>query len=279
MILESKLKSITLNSVLVVIAVFLAIGIKAVMPASVNVEDFDSFLVQSIGFPLVAVMYFVLLFVHCIMTMRYFGTKSGYSNLSVGLAYGLAFFLMYLVGMQEVVVEASPYDVWGIEFVVYQFIIGISDSVPVLLLCVISAYFTLGKGTTLSPRVKEYFDLKAFIAIVASFIFIRTIGYETGLITSNCDTFPMACYVWTLLFGITLGGMYFILYPFYLSERRRFHRSFYLVVVTLGFNWILFNSFIGFIMSGTIGQMILRSSIDVLVLFIVSLVFDNKVTK
>jgi hypothetical protein len=164
---------------------------------------FDSAWVRLVGFPVVAVSYFLLLFAHCAIVLQSFGRRSGLPKLQVGWRFGLAFALLYLFGMQEVVVDASPFEAWGREFVVYQFFMGAGDAVPVFALCMVLAYLTLANGrrptagTTVSAR--EAIGIVAAIAL--AFFVQRTLGHTTGLVHSNVERYPIQTHLWTALFG------------------------------------------------------------------------------
>ena len=45
----------------------------------------------------------------------------------------ISFGLIYLLGMEEVVVEASPFAEWEFPFVKYQFVMGIGEAYGVVL--------------------------------------------------------------------------------------------------------------------------------------------------
>jgi hypothetical protein len=88
---------------------------------------------------------------------------------------------------------------------------------------------------------------------------------------SDIETYPVQTHLWTLLFGGVLGYAYIVLYPVFAHERRPLMLSVQLVLLTIGANWILFNSFIGLIFSGVMPQMLLRSGIDTTVVFLTSI--------
>ncbi|MCD8511730.1 MAG: hypothetical protein LRY73_19010 [Bacillus sp. (in: Bacteria)] len=203
------------------------------------------------------------------------------TNSQIGFRFGVVFAAIYMVGMQEVVVEASPFNEWGLAFVNFQFFMGISDALPALLLCVVTAYFTLRNNNTSSPsKVLNFSEKMKVIALITITIFLaRAIGYETGLINSNIDTFPLPAYLWTFVFGVVLGWCYTVLYPIFASGQNKSFLSFKLVVLTIGINWILFNSFIGFIFSGVLYEMLLRSGVDIAVFFIASLMIQKYLVK
>ena len=277
----SKKRVIIVITFAILLAVVAAIITHANMPGEVNIEDFDSVFVKLFGFPLVASFYFVILFIHCVIVMRYYGKQSDMPRLQIGVRFGLVFASLYMIGMQEIVVEGSPFKEWGFAFVRYQFFMGLADAIPVLLLCIIVAYFTLGKSNTIVSkkllRGKEKIKIITFISI--AFLIVRAIGYETGIIANNCDIYPIECYMWTIMFGIILGSSYIVLYPVFYNEKNKIVMSFKLVVLTIGLNWMIFNSFIGLIFSNVLFQMILRSVLDIVGFFLVSIVINRYIIR
>jgi len=267
-------KVIVINAVAIVLAAAFAIVFHAVLPAPVEGIDFDSGLVRLVGFPVVAVSYFVLLFAHCAIVLQSFGRRSDLPKLEVGWRFGLAFALLYLFGMQEVVVDASPFEAWGREFVVYQFFMGAGDAVPVFALCMVLAYLTLANGrrptagTTVSAR--EAIGIVAAIAL--AFFVQRTLGHTTGLVHSNVERYPIQTHLWTALFGTVLGLVVVVLVPVFSRLHGPIALSVRLVLWTIGVNWMLFNSFIGMLFSGAMPQMLLRSGLDTAVVFVASVV-------
>lgn len=277
----SKKRVVVVITFAILLAVVAAIIAHANMPGEVNIEDFDSVFVKSFGFPVVAVFYFVILFIHCVIVMRYYGKQSNMPRLQIGMRFGLVFASLYMVGMQEIVVEGSPFEEWGLAFVRYQFFMGLADAIPVLLLCIIVAYFTLSKRNTIVPKKLLTGKEKIMIITLISFAFliVRAIGYETGIITNNCNIYPIQCYMWTIVFGIILGSSYIVLYPIFYNEKNKIVLSFNLVVLTIGLNWIIFNSFIGLIFSDVLLQMILRSGLDIVGFFLISIVISRYIIK
>jgi len=277
----SKKRVIIVITFAILLAVVFAIILHANMPGEVNIEDFDSVFVKLFGFPLVAIFYFVILFIHCVIVMRYYGKQSDMPRLQIGVRFGLVFASLYMIGMQEIVVEGSPFKEWGFAFVRYQFFMGLADAIPVLLLCIIVAYFTLGKRNTIVSKKlltgKEKIKIITLISI--AFLIVRAIGYETGIIANNCDIYPIECYMWTIMFGIILGSSYIVLYPVFYNEKNKIVMSFKLVVLTIGLNWMIFNSFIGLIFSNVLFQMILRSVLDIVGFFLVSIVINRYIIR
>jgi hypothetical protein len=82
-----------------------------------------------------------------------------------------------------------------------------------------------------------------------------------------------------MIFGLVLGCCYVLLYPLFGRERNQLAISVNLVVLTIGANWMIFNSFIGLIFNGYMLQTLLRSGIDAAVLFLISLVVSKYLVK
>lgn len=274
-------KNIIITSILTILcSAAFTIAAHAIMPAPVDEGRFDSVLVTILGFPGVAVSYFLILYTQCTLAVRYIGNRTKVSNLQTGIRFGLSFALIYLFGMQEVMVEASPFTTYGFEFIKYQFFVGVGDAVPVFILCMVIALFTINndakEATLKNIRITE--RLSAISIIAAGFLIERTAGYEMGIIQSNCEAYTVPCYIWTALFGMILGYVYTLLYPVLLSERKRIHVPVRFILI-IGLNWILFNSFMGLIMKGAMPQALLRSGLDVIILFIASCIIGRFMIK
>lgn len=278
----STKRVIIINTVLILFSVIFAIIVHALLPTSVDVAKLDSIFVKCFGFPAIAIFYFILLFIQCAMVVRYIGVRADVPKLQIGVRFGISFAMIYLFGMQEIVVEGSPFSNWGLGFVKYQLIMGIGDGLPAILLCVAIAYFTLSESEKIKPISKlQMMKCIETIAIIAIAIFVeRTIGYKSGIISSDSSTYPVPCYMWTGFFGILLGYIYVILYPLLVFGKKQCGIGIALrFIATIGVNWMIFNSFIGLIMKGAMSQMLLRSGLDVVVVFLASVVVGKYIIK
>ena len=278
-----KIKTGLLCSLCVLVAATIAIAVHALMPspgASLDATEFDGILVQRFGFPIVASVYFVILYLHIFIVMRYFGSKSTVSNRETGWRFGLAFALIYLAGMQEVVVSASPFSEYGIDFVNYQLFMGLGDAIPVFLLCIIVSRFFMKRDE--KETINKKFPIKKKILLIMTITILfsieRIMGYGCGYLASDIKEYPIPVIIWTILFGVILGCAYLLVRPIYKSETGNIH-TVQCVILTLGINWIWFNSFMGLILKDTIGQMLLRSGIDVLALFIGVKLYEQVIVK
>lgn len=293
-------------------AAIIAILVHALLPSpggEMNVEDFNSLLVQTFGFPVVASSYFILLYLHIVIVLVFYGkrTEIQEKRINIGLRFGCAFALLYFVGMQEVVVSSSPFTEWGFDFVIYQFFMGLGDAIPALLLCIATALLFLPKNfgkvvkagnesnqiksNQIKSNQTESYDIESkqahsqklntyvirVLLIALAFFAERTIGYYIGYIDSDIESYPVPVLVWTALFGIILGVAVQLITPICVAQNKtRFCVNVGLVII--GLNWIIFNSFIGMIMAGTIGIMLLRSGIDVIILVAVLMSFNCRKT-
>lgn len=268
----SNKKIILIDIVVILLAAIIAIVVHALMPADTNVEDFDGVLVKALTFPVVASLYFVLLFTHCAITISYFGKRSTLSGLNIGLRFGIAYAIIYLVAMQEVIISSSPFSSWGADFVVYQLLIGLSDAIPASLLSVVIGYFTLKKNDVSTPKSKLINNILAVCLISAVFIAARAIGYHTGIVASDVASYPVQTYIWTAAFGIGFGIIFILLRPIFINKK---FSSVKLSLIAIGLNWIIFNSFIGLIFKGLIWQMLLRSLWDILPFFAITILLNK----
>lgn len=273
-----KKRTIVISIIAVILSTIIAIIAHAILPAEVNVDDFDSIFVKTLGFPVVASLYFLILFTHCTIAVNYFGKKSSMTGNQIGLRFGLSFALIYLIGMQEIVVDASPFFVWGIDFIKYQIFMGLGDAIPVFILCMIIGHFTI-KNTLKSTYIHKNNLLNNIVTIcfiTLAIFFIRIICYKTGIIYSNYNEYPLPCSIWTILFGATLGFIFIFLKPVYLNMK---FCNLKIIILTIGLNWIIFNSFIGLIFKGVIPQMIIRSIIDIFVVYVIAIILEMIQTK
>ncbi len=274
-------KKIIITSILTILfSAAFAMAVHAILPASVDAGKFDSVLVMLWGFPVVASIYFLVLYTQCTLAVRFTCMTTETSNLQTGIRLGLCFALIYLLGMQEVMVESSPFTTYGGEFVKYQFFMGLGDAIPVFILCIVIALFTVkpDAGKTQVNNMKTSEKLYAISIIAVAFLLERTAGYETGIIQSASDTYPVSCYIWTALFGMMLGYIYTILYPVLWDENRWLQTPIRLILV-VGLNWIIFNSFMGLIIKGTMAEVLVRSGLDVMVLFMAACILGRFIIK
>lgn len=260
-----KRKRVSVSIGCVLFGAAIAIAVHILMPSGgteVNVESFDSILVKALGFPAVATSYFVLLYLHIWFVVTRLSQTEKCSAKCVGWRLGLVFASLYMIGMQEIVVEASPLSSWGMDFVLYQFFIGLGDAIPALVICLVLAVIFLPK-TEKSQSKPDKTKNHVLPVIVAVCVFAgRMTGYATGVVESDIERYPVQVVIWTIVFAVAMACYVSLLSPIARGEKGRR----YIVVVggMIGLNWIIFNSFMGMILKGTMPVMLVRSGMDVL---------------
>lgn len=267
-----KLKENCFGIFCVLMSAIIAILVHALLPspgATLSVDAFDGILVQKFGFPVVASFYFIILYLHIFIVIRMVSPKSTIPRSQMGIRFGLSFGCMYLAGMQEVMVSASPCDTYGIDFVLYQFFMGLGDAIPVILFSVLVCGFAkidIGSQKTNLPNKKRE-NIIIFVVISLLFFIERIVGYYVGYIDNELQEYPIPVLIWTLTFGMVMGGIYLFLSPIY-EDMKGNTKDIQLLVWSVGVNWIWFNCFIGLILKGAFLKMILRGGLDILVITI-----------
>ena len=95
---------------------------------------------------------------------QYVGLRTA-AKIQIGILFGIAYAMIYLLGMQEIIVDYSPFSTWGLDFIKYQFLIGIGDGIPAFLLCLIISYFTLRNNR--QNKAIPTLGLKKSIGVIA----------------------------------------------------------------------------------------------------------------
>lgn len=238
----------------IIVCAVVAIGVHAALPAKVDAALLDGLLVLRFGFPAVAVAYFLILFAQCSLSVAVSWPTAQSHPLRHGLTLGLAFAVMYVIGMQEIMVDNSPFPVWGSDFVIYQTIIGLGDAIPVIILCAITgALLTNGHAPT---AVRQRGRLVAIVAITLTVGTVRWVVSALDMIQTCLAEYPMAVVAWGYLLGLGFGMAYALL--------ERTNRAVNAVVIYgVGLDWVIFNSFIGVVFHGMMVDALLRSAIDI----------------
>lgn len=272
---RTRIKNIILSILCITFSAVFAILVHALMPspgATLNVDSFDSVLVKQFGFPIVACMYFLLLYFDIFIVIYFFGKQSTMVSTELGLRYSLVFSLIYIIGMQEIVVEASPFTEWGAGFVLYQLCMGLGDAIPAIAMCMLitKVFFSKRKFQYMKGLSRKGKDIVCVIIFTCSIFVARVVGYVTGSIQSDIQIYPIPTLIWTGIFGIIIGLSYVILAPIY--QRKVVFR---ITILTVGVNWIIFNSFIGMIFADTIKVMLRRSIIDVITIYLTGIFVNH----
>lgn len=264
--IKNKDKKIFLFICYILIASILAILVHSLMPGgdSEIETNFDSFLVKIVGFPAVATSYFIILYTQILVVVRYYQNRSPLPIKSIGLRFGIIFGLIYLIGMQEVILSASPYQTYGLDFILYQLSIGLGDAIPAFILCYfISKNKQDKKKNDLIKNdcLKKRIFIGSFISIFV--IIQRLVGFFTEYLDSDINTLFVPTLIWTIIFGIIFGLAFIILEPIYRFSTDK-KKGIHILLITIGINWIWFNLFIGLIFKGMFISMFFRGGLDII---------------
>ncbi len=240
--------------VAIVACAALAIVAHAALPAKVDEARLDGFLVQTFGFPVVAVCYFVLLYSHCAFVITMNKRHMRHGRIHSGLLLGLVFALLYMIGMQEIMLDVSPFASWHAEYVRYQFLMGLGDAVPVIILCIaISALAGAGARDAWRASGKTVPTILLFTLVIGTNRWLVSYG---GLIRSHVLEYTVPVLAWGFSLGCVVGIGYVLLGRAYLKSRG-------VLLYGLGLNWVIFNMFIGLVKSGAFADAVTRSVLDV----------------
>lgn len=248
----------TLLSILtIVVCSFFAIIFHAILPVKVDISHLDSTLIKNFGFPCVGLFYFLILYTHCFVTVNIFKKYFRNNGLKSGVYFGCILSLLYMIGMQEIMLSVSPFKTWGIEFVIYQFFMGLGDVIPVIILCSIAGKLVGNSSEkTGSCTVNKTTTILLFTIIIGS---TRTTLSQTNVIKNYMDSYFLPVFFWNYAFGFIIGVAYLILIKNFKEPEKW-------MIWGLIINWIIFNSFIGLIKNGAFFDALLRSILDGIVI-------------
>ncbi len=245
---------------LVIVAALIALGMHAALPAKVDESLLDGLLVKQFGFIGVAAAYFVILFAQSAMVLILNRHHLLRHCLRASFYFGLSFALIYMIGMQEIILSASPYEKWGTDFFLYQLLMGVGDAVPALLLSIlIGRLYFRDIHKTLRPMDRgAVFAVLLFAVIIGS---VRLLAYFAGAIDNELAAYPSPVAIWSYLFGLILGIVYLLISRTTIAKTRT-------MLLGVGINWMIFNVFIGLVKKDTMADSLLRSAIDMVAIAI-----------
>ncbi len=231
----------------------LAIVAHAALPAKVDESLLDGILVRRAGFAAVAAAYFILLFAHVAAVIGVNRINLRRGSARSGVLLGSAFALLYMVGMQEIMLDATPFAVWGLEFVAYQFLMGLGDAVPVLILSVaVAALVGRPRRDGEVARVDAAATVLRFALIVGSIRMLSSLG---GTVESRVAEYPVPVIAWGVTLGAAFGAARVLLDRACVTSRA-------VMFYGVGLNWIIFNMFIGVVKDGAMADALTRSVLD-----------------
>lgn len=252
-----KIVAVVVVCVLFDIALHLVTDAYSTMPENPNYSMVAELLGTEITVTLWALLAFSgAAYVHC----RIRNTIPG-EGVKKGVRYGSAIALIWLFAMLEgVSIFGNP--------IINEFVVGLSDAVPVFLMAILLSLLTAGGGENVTVQP---FNLRQQMAAVSIFAVIFLIGryaaYIMGVILSGYQTGPLYTFFWTLLMGACIGVVCMLLGNIgdRLSLERRAAKFGFLI---FGVNWATFLLFMPLLFSGYLIDVLSRIVIDTLLVTI-----------
>ena len=220
-------------AVTIVVCAAIAIVVHAILPEKVDEALLDGALVLRFGFPVVAVAYFLILFAQCSATVTVSWPTAQTRGLRYGLLLGPAFAVLYMIGMQEIMVDTSPFATWGWDYVVYQAVIGLGDAIPVIVLCAVVGALLAGERTV--ARAGHRGALVPLLAMTLTVGTVRWLVSALGIIESGLAEYSVAVVAWGYLLGLGFGIGYLLIMRANSAGRA-------VMLWGLGLNWLIFNA-------------------------------------
>lgn len=272
-------KRILLSIIFTLVGTMIGIVMHMILPsagADVSDASYNSVFVNAVGFPAVASFYLVVQYAYIVFLVQYLGKNTNMKRYQVGLHIGLSVAVLYIIGMQEVVMESSPFTTYGIKFILYQFWMALGDAIPILVYSLVASFVFLEEKTISDCAGENKQPIKKTIIeilFVGLLIFVvRICGNLTGIIGSDIESYPVPTIIWTIVFGMTMGVVCVWNRHFFKGQSHPIAKN---IILLIGLNWIWFNSMIILLMADTAGAMLLRSSVDIAVLCIGAVLFEK----
>jgi len=256
-IYKLKFAGIIIISVLLDIALHLATSVYSTMPETPNYSR----MAELLGTEISAVLWALLAFSGAAYVFYRFRNSIPGSGFAKGLRYGSAIALLWLFAMLEGV------PLFG-HSVINEFVVGLSDAVPVLLMSILSGLLIVKNTVNTEPELPSFRQkLLSICVFSAIFTFGRYIAYFTGIIQSGIKTRPFYTFLWTLLMGACIGIICILLGQVgkKLSLRRRAAVFGFCV---FGVNWAVFLVFMPILFAGYFTDVLSRIVIDILLVTI-----------
>lgn len=221
-----------------------------------------SFFVKVLGLPLTLIVWYFIAFGSIAFIFYVYEDKLPGVKSRKGLCYGIAIGILWLWGMLEgVSLSGNP--------LINEFITGICDAIPILLMGLLLGIFTTKRNTI--ENKKKSFSLNNILLSVFIFSTIFLVGryfvYYTNIIKSGFRSYPYFTFIWTFLMGTCIGVTYLLLGQATKSSSP-FLSAIKFGVTIFGVNWLVFVIFIPFIFKGALLDFIIRIIIDTLLVIL-----------
>ena len=252
---RTAIRNVVVSLLVLFLCVMTTILLHAILPAKVSEASLDGALVRRFGFPMIATLYFAVLYAQCTLVLFGFRKNLADDRIRTGLLIGTSYALLYMIGMQEIIIDSGSLTAWDKDYVIYQLLIGLGDAIPVILLNLIICMLLCCRGEKAERRVEDGMFLNAvvFAVVVGT---LRLLESKANVIHNCYAAYPWPVSAWGYALGLTFGISYGLV-----GKITRKRNS--LMLVGLGINWIVFNSFIGVIKKGALVDALLRGVLDI----------------
>jgi hypothetical protein len=241
----------------VLIGAVLAIILHAVVGSVVVVANELNFGVfgRTLGPEMVASIWALFAFAASAYVFYRYQTSIRGVGLWKGLRYGTAIGLIWLVGMLEgVALFGNPIHA--------EFLVGLSDAIPVLVMSVLLAVFVFGADNVTIGQSARLRWAPALAAMTLVFLSGRYLAYLSGVIGSGHTDYPVATLLWTLLMGLSIAVAFVLLWDA-VRESSTIRTAAGFGVMIFGANWFAFMVFIPLLFEGTFVDVMTRVGLDI----------------
>lgn len=247
-----KVAAIILSSVVLDIVLHVVTSAYSTMPEN---PDF-SLIASTLGTEITASLWALCAFSGVAFVFFRIQNEIPGKGVEKGLRYGTAIAMLWIFAMLEgVPLFGNP--------LIKEFVVGLSDAIPVLVMGVLLSTIHTGKGEDNPPaaiNLKQ--KIKAVLIFTGIFLTGRYIAYFSGVIQSGNQTRPFPTLIWTLLMGVIIGVV-FILLSSNTSEQSLRHKAVKFGLLIFGLNWAAFLLFMPLLFSGYMADAFLRMIIDI----------------
>lgn len=258
--IKSKIKYILIIAMCSFICTMLHGALSILFPVTIPTEF--SIIAKTIGMPLTSFLYFVFAY-GCISYVfyRYENRLSG-TPFQKGLVFGVATGIIWLWGMLENI------SLFGTRLI-DEFMTGLSDFLPIVLLCLMIAMFCFKKEKNIQMmnRLKHKSILIPTLIFSVIFCIGRYLSYTTNLLLSGYRERPYLTLIWTLGMGVIIAFTRHLLRDSIVSGSA-IKNALIFGITIFGVNWFVFNAFIPFFLDVSIFEMIIRVCIDIVLVIL-----------
>lgn len=257
------MKKIAKKMMIVLIATLVSLALHSLIPVTVPItEDKLTFIANKLTFLGTVTLFFIVAYYLIGVVFLKYESKLNGGKLGRAIVFGSLVGGIWLVGMIEAVF------VFGTDFY-GEFLTGLFDFVPIVLLCFLLAVFLVEeKGEAVA---KQFDGRKALIAI-SIFLLVFTAG--RGLrylanITSYSSENMVLLMIWTVAFALIIS-LNFVYFKTALTSSSIIKQALQFTLILFGVHYFMFVYFMPLIFKGMLMELTIVYIYDLLLVFIAS---------